>query len=86
MSHYLIINYTKSVALARMHALPHPTREYLQNCNLCAVCGNRIQVIESAKKDLCGHVLHVRCLRFRLRREETCPTCGSNVMEEDNYR
>lgn len=68
------------------------TAEELNNDNTCIVCreamlpygpeGNAARPNESlrAKKLPCGHILHLRCLKAWLERQQTCPTCRRPVV------
>lgn len=57
---------------------PDATPEQLaQTDRICIICREEMEV---AKRLPCGHLFHFRCLRSWLERQQTCPTCRSNVL------
>ncbi|XP_074560731.1 ERAD-associated E3 ubiquitin-protein ligase HRD1-like [Curcuma longa] len=61
---------------------PDATQEELNATDaICIIC--REEMI-TAKKLLCGHLFHVRCLRSWLERQHTCPTCRALVAPPEN--
>ena len=40
--------------------------------------------LDNPKKLPCGHILHFRCLRSWLERQQSCPMCRRPVLEDDN--
>lgn len=75
---------------------PDATQEELGNDNTCIICreamipweqptaqGQPRQAIHEglrAKKLPCGHILHLRCLKSWLERQQACPTCRRPVI------
>lgn len=39
-------------------------------------------ILDNPKRLPCGHILHFRCLRSWLERQQTCPMCRRSVLEE----
>ncbi|KAG6472858.1 ERAD-associated E3 ubiquitin-protein ligase HRD1-like isoform X1 [Zingiber officinale] len=61
---------------------PDATQEELNVTDaICIIC--REEMI-TAKKLLCGHLFHIRCLRSWLERQHTCPTCRALVAPPEN--
>ncbi|GAM87507.1 hypothetical protein ANO11243_055320 [Dothideomycetidae sp. 11243] len=70
---------------------PDATEEELGNENTCIVCreamvpweaGTRATEGLRAKKLPCGHILHLRCLKAWLERQQSCPTCRRPVVTQ----
>ncbi|CAI5708405.1 unnamed protein product [Peronospora destructor] len=61
---------------------PNPTEEELQETDrTCIIC--REEMIPGACKKLpCSHIFHVDCLKMWVQRQQTCPTCRSNIPTE----
>uniref|UniRef100_A0A061R0D6 RING-type E3 ubiquitin transferase n=1 Tax=Tetraselmis sp. GSL018 TaxID=582737 RepID=A0A061R0D6_9CHLO len=62
---------------------PNATAEDLERCDgTCIICREEM-VVEGANKRLpCGHVFHLTCLRSWLERQQNCPTCRANVLQQ----
>ncbi|XP_054153102.1 E3 ubiquitin-protein ligase synoviolin A-like [Oppia nitens] len=67
-------------AINRLNLFPNPKADDLVVDNMCAVCRDEIKTTESAKRLFCKHMFHIICLKNWLRRQQSCPTCRSNVM------
>ncbi|WFD39252.1 RING-type E3 ubiquitin transferase [Malassezia japonica] len=55
----------------------------------CIICREELVVVETTtddnnvpKKLVCGHAFHFRCLHSWLERQQSCPTCRRNVLED----
>ena len=61
---------------------PNPTEEELQETDrTCIIC--REEMTPGACKKLpCSHIFHVDCLKMWVQRQQTCPTCRSNIPTE----
>ncbi len=56
---------------------PEATDEELQRADVCIVCRYELR---QGRRLPCGHVLHARCLRGWLERQQTCPICRSDLL------
>lgn len=60
---------------------PDATTEELENGdNTCIICREEMTI---AKKLPCGHIFHLACLRSWLQRQQTCPTCRIDVLQNN---
>ena len=53
----------------------HPMKHKLVTSSL-------LQEMTSAKKLPCGHIFHLECLRSWLLRQQTCPTCRIDILQQ----
>ena len=61
---------------------PNPTEEELDATDrTCIICREEM-VPDGAKKLPCTHIFHITCLRMWLQRQQTCPTCRSNIPDD----
>lgn len=56
---------------------PEASEEELQRADVCIVCRYELR---QGRRLPCGHVLHARCLRGWLERQQTCPICRSDLL------
>jgi E3 ubiquitin-protein ligase synoviolin len=56
---------------------PEANEEELQRADVCIVCRYELR---QGRRLPCGHVLHARCLRGWLERQQTCPICRSDLL------
>ncbi|ETW08937.1 hypothetical protein H310_01419 [Aphanomyces invadans] len=58
---------------------PNPTEEEMNETDrICIICREEM-TLETAKKLPCTHIFHLNCLRMWLQRQQSCPTCRSNI-------
>ncbi|KAG1692992.1 hypothetical protein DVH05_024028 [Phytophthora capsici] len=58
---------------------PNPTEEELQETDrTCIICREEMTP-DACKKLPCSHIFHVDCLKMWVQRQQTCPTCRSNI-------
>ncbi|XP_022671236.1 E3 ubiquitin-protein ligase synoviolin B-like isoform X2 [Varroa destructor] len=75
-------------AINNMNTLyPDATAEELASAdNVCIICREEMQVagagggVGANKKLPCNHIFHAACLRSWFQRQQTCPTCRSDVL------
>ncbi|CAH0489096.1 unnamed protein product [Peronospora farinosa] len=61
---------------------PNPTEEELQETDrTCIICREEM-IPDACKKLPCSHIFHVDCLKMWVQRQQTCPTCRSNIPTE----
>ncbi|KAI6199323.1 RING-type E3 ubiquitin transferase [Aphelenchoides besseyi] len=48
--------------------------------NTCIICREEMTVESGAKKLPCSHIFHPNCLRSWFQRQQTCPTCRTDVL------
>ncbi|RXG72105.1 E3 ubiquitin-protein ligase synoviolin [Armadillidium vulgare] len=48
--------------------------------NVCIIC--REEMVSGAKKLPCGHIFHSSCLRSWFQRQQTCPTCRMDILQQ----
>ncbi|KAH7730764.1 HRD-1 protein [Aphelenchoides avenae] len=48
--------------------------------NTCIICREEMTVESGAKKLPCNHIFHPNCLRSWFQRQQTCPTCRTDVL------
>lgn len=87
--YYTIRNFKKAFndvilsrrAIHNMNTLyPDATQEELQaGDNVCIIC--REEMSTGAKKLPCNHIFHAACLRSWFQRQQTCPTCRLNILQ-----
>ena len=71
-------------AIRNMNTLyPNATPEELASVdNVCIICREEMIGNGSAKKLPCNHIFHVSCLRSWFQRQQTCPTCRLNILNQ----
>ncbi|CAK4609141.1 hypothetical protein LEN26_000432 [Aphanomyces euteiches] len=58
---------------------PNPTEEEMNETDrICIICREEM-TLDASKKLPCTHIFHLNCLRMWLQRQQTCPTCRSNI-------
>ncbi|RHZ02046.1 hypothetical protein DYB35_010871, partial [Aphanomyces astaci] len=58
---------------------PSPTEDEMNETDrICIICREEM-TLDSSKKLPCSHIFHLNCLRMWLQRQQTCPTCRSNI-------
>ncbi|CAD5226135.1 unnamed protein product [Bursaphelenchus okinawaensis] len=55
-------------------------RELTEGDNICIICREEMTLDASPKKLPCGHIFHPNCLRSWFQRQQTCPTCRTDVL------
>ncbi len=64
---------------AMNHLFPDATPdEIVDGDNVCIIC--REEMAAGAKKLPCSHIFHAACLRSWFQRQQTCPTCRSDIL------
>lgn len=62
---------------------PDATPEELASVdNVCIICREEMIGNGTAKKLPCNHIFHVSCLRSWFQRQQTCPTCRMNILDQ----
>ena len=71
-------------AIRNMNTLyPNATPEELASVdNVCIICREEMVGNGTAKKLPCNHIFHVSCLRSWFQRQQTCPTCRMNILDQ----
>ncbi|TKR88750.1 hypothetical protein L596_012948 [Steinernema carpocapsae] len=68
---------------AMNNLFPLATEEELsQGDNTCIICREEMTVLSGAKKLPCNHIFHPNCLRSWFQRQQTCPTCRTNILSD----
>uniref|UniRef100_A0A7E4WA68 E3 ubiquitin-protein ligase hrd-1 n=1 Tax=Panagrellus redivivus TaxID=6233 RepID=A0A7E4WA68_PANRE len=66
---------------AMNHLFPLATAEELSSGDpTCIICREEMTVESGAKKLPCNHIFHPNCLRSWFQRQQTCPTCRTEVL------
>ncbi|KAL3083006.1 hypothetical protein niasHS_010808 [Heterodera schachtii] len=55
-------------------------QDLAENDNTCIICREEMTVESGAKKLPCNHIFHPNCLRSWFQRQQTCPTCRTDVL------
>ncbi|CAD5230162.1 unnamed protein product [Bursaphelenchus xylophilus] len=55
-------------------------RELTDGDNICIICREEMTLDAGPKKLPCGHIFHPNCLRSWFQRQQTCPTCRTDVL------
>lgn len=55
-------------------------QELAETDNTCIICREEMTVESGAKKLPCNHIFHPNCLRSWFQRQQTCPTCRSDIL------
>uniref|UniRef100_A0A183BTK3 E3 ubiquitin-protein ligase hrd-1 n=1 Tax=Globodera pallida TaxID=36090 RepID=A0A183BTK3_GLOPA len=55
-------------------------QDLTENDNTCIICREEMTVESGAKKLPCNHIFHPNCLRSWFQRQQTCPTCRTDVL------
>jgi E3 ubiquitin-protein ligase synoviolin len=53
--------------------------------NTCIICREEMTVDSGAKKLPCNHIFHSNCLRSWFQRQQTCPTCRTDVLGGEGF-
>lgn len=65
-----------------MYRYPDVSSEELESANnVCIIC--REEMVSRCKKLPCNHIFHTSCLRSWFQRQQTCPTCRMDVLNEN---
>lgn len=61
---------------------PDATAEDLRAMdNVCIICREEMQAGNACKKLPCSHIFHKNCLRTWFQRQQTCPTCRTDILQ-----
>ncbi len=65
-----------------MFRYPTVTSEQLRNYadTICIICREEMNGDNQVKKLPCDHIFHKNCLRSWFQRQQTCPTCRTQVL------
>jgi hypothetical protein len=74
-----IIRYRRATANMNERYPDVTPEELAETDRICIIC--REEMV-AAKKLPCGHLFHFRCLRSWLERQQACPTCRRQILEE----
>jgi E3 ubiquitin-protein ligase synoviolin len=55
-------------------------QELREGDNTCIICREEMTVESGAKKLPCNHIFHPNCLHSWFQRQQTCPTCRTDVL------
>nr|CAD2180144.1 unnamed protein product [Meloidogyne enterolobii] len=55
-------------------------QDLAENDNTCIICREEMTVESGVKKLPCNHIFHPNCLRSWFQRQQTCPTCRTDVL------
>lgn len=55
-------------------------QELREGDNTCIICREEMTVESGAKKLPCNHIFHPNCLRSWFQRQQSCPTCRTDVL------
>lgn len=55
-------------------------QELLDGDNTCIICREEMTLESAPKKLPCNHIFHPNCLRSWFQRQQTCPTCRTDVL------
>lgn len=58
-------------------------KQQVQDGLTCIVCQDDYQEGELAKKMPCGHLYHRQCLDMWLEKDNSCPTCRTELLTDD---
>uniref|UniRef100_A0AC34FS43 RING-type domain-containing protein n=1 Tax=Panagrolaimus sp. ES5 TaxID=591445 RepID=A0AC34FS43_9BILA len=56
--------------------------ELTQGDATCIICREEMTVESGAKKLPCNHIFHPNCLRSWFQRQQTCPTCRTDILAQ----
>ncbi|VDN05052.1 unnamed protein product [Thelazia callipaeda] len=48
--------------------------------NICIICREEMTPLSGAKKLPCNHIFHSNCLRSWFQRQQSCPTCRTDIL------
>lgn len=48
--------------------------------NTCIICREEMTPVSGAKKLPCNHIFHANCLRSWFQRQQSCPTCRTDIL------
>jgi E3 ubiquitin-protein ligase synoviolin len=70
-----------------VHAMNHlfplaSADELTQGDATCIICREEMTVESGAKKLPCNHIFHPNCLRSWFQRQQTCPTCRTDILAQ----
>jgi E3 ubiquitin-protein ligase synoviolin len=66
---------------AMNHLFPLASAEELTSGDAtCIICREEMTVESGAKKLPCNHIFHPNCLRSWFQRQQTCPTCRTDIL------
>ncbi|CAG9529572.1 unnamed protein product [Cercopithifilaria johnstoni] len=57
-------------------------RDLLQGDNTCIICREEMTPVSGAKKLPCNHIFHANCLRSWFQRQQSCPTCRTDILAQ----
>uniref|UniRef100_A0A915Q2D0 E3 ubiquitin-protein ligase hrd-1 n=1 Tax=Setaria digitata TaxID=48799 RepID=A0A915Q2D0_9BILA len=57
-------------------------QELLQGDNTCIICREEMTPVSGAKKLPCNHIFHANCLRSWFQRQQSCPTCRTDILAQ----
>uniref|UniRef100_A0A1I8C231 E3 ubiquitin-protein ligase hrd-1 n=1 Tax=Meloidogyne hapla TaxID=6305 RepID=A0A1I8C231_MELHA len=55
-------------------------QDLAESDNTCIICREEMTVESGVKKLPCNHIFHPNCLRSWFQRQQTCPTCRTDVL------
>ncbi|MFH4984001.1 hypothetical protein AB6A40_010710 [Gnathostoma spinigerum] len=68
---------------AMNNLFPLATEEDLaQGDNTCIICREEMTPMSGAKKLPCNHIFHSNCLRSWFQRQQSCPTCRTDILAQ----
>ncbi|VDK79772.1 unnamed protein product [Litomosoides sigmodontis] len=57
-------------------------QDLLQGDNTCIICREEMTAVSGAKKLPCNHIFHANCLRSWFQRQQSCPTCRTDILAQ----
>ncbi|KAM3716413.1 E3 ubiquitin-protein ligase synoviolin [Dirofilaria immitis] len=57
-------------------------QDLMQGDNTCIICREEMTPISGAKKLPCNHIFHPNCLRSWFQRQQSCPTCRTDILAQ----
>ncbi|KAK6109469.1 Ring finger domain family protein [Brugia pahangi] len=57
-------------------------QDLLQGDNTCIICREEMTPVSGAKKLPCNHIFHANCLRSWFQRQQSCPTCRTDILAQ----
>uniref|UniRef100_A0A0N5AU96 E3 ubiquitin-protein ligase hrd-1 n=1 Tax=Syphacia muris TaxID=451379 RepID=A0A0N5AU96_9BILA len=57
-------------------------QELAQGDNTCIICREEMTVSSGPKKLPCNHIFHSNCLRSWFQRQQSCPTCRTDILAQ----
>uniref|UniRef100_A0A914ZLD8 E3 ubiquitin-protein ligase hrd-1 n=2 Tax=Parascaris univalens TaxID=6257 RepID=A0A914ZLD8_PARUN len=57
-------------------------QELTQGDNTCIICREEMTPTSGAKKLPCNHIFHSNCLRSWFQRQQSCPTCRTDILAQ----